>query len=164
MNMKKNNKKIKIAATLKYGIGTSEGLIVLVIIAMVLSVAMIGLCIAAIVWDDEYSWIVGITVGTCIFVLFAKILNGTIKTKKIIESWTKDAVLLQGECTCIDKDYPMVRRGFIVISKISVRFKYNDKWIEKRSNVYHMLFNKYIGMKIGILYSPKYDEVMIPRY
>lgn len=113
----------------------------------------------------------------CFFVLFIISLCFIIviiinhNNCKKIKKWAEDSVRLTAYSSSLDN--AMVFSGFIPLraKKISVKFKYDGRTIIKESgrtgahisslNGYSALLKKYADREIDILYSPKYDQVMI---
>lgn len=89
------------------------------------------------------------------------------KIKKLVLLYLEDAVESIGYCSMVKKT-PFC---FVTPSstKICVKFTYNGKVLKKVSSVktagvqkgYSCAFDKYIERKFRILYTPKYDDVMI---
>ncbi len=85
--------------------------------------------------------------------------------KKKIDIWLEDAVELKAVSQRFDRiwSFPYINFRYV---KIHIEFRYNKKRIHKYSgdgkrNGYDTVFYKYADREIDILYSPKYDEVMI---
>lgn len=93
------------------------------------------------------------------------LVNDVINVKKCKE-WLKDAVELDAYCEGIeDENTNILLRKFCL--KLKVYFKYNDKKLiryslTKLNDGYDVCLYKYTNKNLKILYSPKYDEVMIP--
>ena len=108
--------------------------------------------------------IVGITVAVVLYFVFIYFF-----TKKIrnINSWLNDAVHLKANCICVAKDFQPNGMFPLDIYKIKVNFKYNGKHYSRVSENdgwqkgYSTIWNKFAGRSIDILYSPKYDQVLI---
>lgn len=82
---------------------------------------------------------------------------------KEIQKWMQDAVVLKANVYRLDLLSPVYAPY-----QIAVRFKYNGVKREQtqRPNIflgYHKMLAKYVGAKIPIAYSPKYDQVIILR-
>ena len=82
--------------------------------------------------------------------------------KNKIKLWLCDAVELKAKILRIDM--PMISEPY----QVEVYFKYDNKnFVRTSRNAtfwtgYQNVFNKYHGKYIRILYSPKYDEIIIP--
>lgn len=88
-----------------------------------------------------------------------------------VKEWLKDSVKLKAYAKTLDES--KVYSGFIPLkaTKIIVTFVYNGKHISKMSgkqdsaisrfNGYSSALEKYVNREIDIMYSPKYDQVMI---
>lgn len=96
--------------------------------------------------------------------VFIKVKNNKLKTK--ISMWLTDAVKLRAYSKKIGEN----RLGFQPKAiKIQVKFKFNGKTYTRESTAngfggwkgYLGTFKKYADREISILYSPKYDEVLI---
>lgn len=121
--------------------------------------------------------IFGIVFGFSFFLLICLIF--LIKNEKMrnkILLWLQDAVELEAHCETLLSDYgnPLLDTVFPsppVRVKIRVKFKYNGKHYSKDSgyknkngefkNDYQKIWVKYADKSINILYSPKYDEVIV---
>lgn len=96
--------------------------------------------------------------------IYIKLKNNSIK-KKIIK-WLEDAVELKAYCRKIDENRLGIQPKAV---KIQVKFKYNNKKYSRESTArifggqpgYLSVYKKYADRIIEILYSPKYDEVLI---
>lgn len=96
-----------------------------------------------------------------------------LRQSRDIKKWLKDAVLLPAQAMELGR----IENGIIYRTKIkiSIKFFYNEQKIIQKSGAknkikenlfyinvgYDAIFLKYIDREIKILYSPKYDEVMI---
>lgn len=86
--------------------------------------------------------------------------------KKRIKVWVQDAIILNAFVWKIAHGYS--RTGFPVKKnvKIKIQFFHENNFIfrcsgTKESNGYDTVFYQFIDKEIDILYSPKYDEVML---
>ena len=108
--------------------------------------------------------IVGIAVFVVLYFVFVYFF-----TKKIrdINSWLQDAVPLKANCICVATDLQPNGVLPFEIYKIKVNFKYNGKHYSKQSENdgwhkgFSPIWHKFVGKDIDILYSPKYDQVLI---
>ena len=120
-------------------------------------------------WDNI---MISAIVGCNIFMLFLFSISLYIKLKndrlkREIKIWLEDAIQLVANVKQLDccMSMPIFPKAV----KIQVEFKFNGKKCFKVSSTkicglpqgYSSIFNKYINRKINILYSPKYDEVLI---
>lgn len=133
----------------------------------ILTVIMLALQLE---WDMQMIVAMALgNVGSIAFLavlIYIKIKNDKLKNK--IKLWLADAVELKAYSTKIEEH----KMGFQPIAtKIQVEFDYADKHY-KIESTYQVFggykgcvgcFNKYADREINILYSPKYDEVMILR-
>ncbi|MBQ9714428.1 MAG: hypothetical protein IJV83_03815 [Clostridia bacterium] len=100
-----------------------------------------------------------IFLGTALYIIIKNYINC-----KSCKKWVQDAVALNAISEGIKKAY----FGFsdIGLRKLKVSFKYDKKKYVKYSgtkqgNGYDRVFFRYADAEIKILYSPKFDEVMI---
>lgn len=93
----------------------------------------------------------------------------TIRYRQNIELWLGDAVLLYAHVKEIDRKTQGYRPSTICIE---ASFRYNKKKITKQSGCwrkgvfkkkYDLVFRKYAGHQVKILYSPAYDQVLFPK-
>lgn len=130
---------------------------------------LIMLCIPQIEWDNR---LVGIMAGLNVFFiavifLLAFLIIKNNRIVKEVKTWLEDAVEIKAHSKKIGE----IRSGmFYVLSiQIEIRFQYGGKVHKKQSSVkvsglpkgYAEWFNRYADKDVDILYSPKYDEVMI---
>ena len=86
---------------------------------------------------------------------------------KEVKKWQVDAITLQAEC--VEKeDVSSIKSPRDFGKSIEILFFYENKPMIKKSGENKIrdrsiAFNKYVGKEITILYSPKYDEVMLLR-
>ena len=151
----------KIVASLRYGRVNPWPLNLLWAAIAVFGVAF--LIIMSLISLPEKDWAAFAieVIGGLLFAFFG--FYGLIRDLFIrskIKLWQADAVKLSAKTNEADFDYSR----FCVA--IAVRFEYHDKKMRKVSGRhghlnYDPVFLKYRNRKINILYSPKYDEVMI---
>lgn len=171
VNTKNNN---EIIATLKYGKVISKKVMILLWGMMSILLAFLAFFIAETIIDKDYVVIMILIVIFVFIVIYVCLLVYLNKQKKQIKTWLEDAdiVLLDAEC---EKSFDCLRYGGI---RIAVTFVFNGQTITKLSgnqkfsfmvndynkpkSGYIKGFNNLVGKKIKILYSPKYDEVLIP--
>ena len=126
------------------------------------------LCLPAVEWDNDM--IVALTLGNlfaaAIISLFVYVERKNRKLKNKISVWSTDAVKIRA----YSKKVGEIRLGMQPkATKIQVRFTLNAvEYI--RESTYKVLgglegyvgcFNQYADRAVTVLYSPKYDEVMI---
>ena len=159
-------KKLKIESSLEYGRIYNGIWTLFFYFSFVLGgLVAIGL-VAIAIYENNMLYLL----GEWFLILFCSILIWMIikyrKINKKIDLWITDAVELNATCKCIDKDFGGTR----TLYRIMVRFYYNDAPIIRKSgdcrneNVksgFDRVFRKYLDKKIKILYSPKYDQVLI---
>lgn len=170
-------KKIKIddiALTLKLGSLSNKKQIILLRCCFIFSILVIIFTVIYFfipqVKHDKmvYFCFVGvfiIAVSFLSFIIF--IWHKDRKIKKLVLLYLEDAVESIGYCSTVKKT-PFC---FITPSstKICVKFKYNGKVLKRVSSVktagvpkgYSCVFDKYTEREFRILYTPKYDDVMI---
>ena len=110
-------------------------------------------------------------------IIFLFLILRNEKIRKEIKLWLQDAVELGAFCEILLSDHtdtPLLDAIFSLPpskAKIRVKFKYNGKHYSKDSgyknkngefkNDYQAVWVKYADKSINILYSPKYDEVIV---
>lgn len=159
----------KIRATLAYGENISTWKLILLLGTIVF--CMCGTILLFVIALDENSvegmiFSVVPLIMLCVFLMMLIAYN---KHRKKISLWLRDAVLLDAKCNKYDNS-----RGVNGGIKISISFTYNDKHLVRTSGTqnfhpynhfadgYSNTYRIFVGKDIKILYSPKYDEVMIP--
>lgn len=153
----------KIAATLRYGkyYRTNIAHICYLLLCSVL------VACAFILWNQPPA-IPLLIIGGVTWVLALALLVVNLHVKKCVKKWMDDAVKLKattenGVDSFLESAYsPFVGRS------IKLTFIFNKKKYIKvsKTNIFNgtsWAFCKYIGREIDILYSPKYDEVMIVK-
>lgn len=169
-----NTNNNQIIATLKYGKIISKKAMILLWGMMFILFAFLAFFIAETIIDKDYALIMIVIVVLAFIVIYICLLVYLNKQKKQVKTWLEDAdiVLLDAEC---GKSFDCLRYGGI---RVAVTFVFNGQTIIKLSgnqkfscmgeNWYKPKggnirgFNDLVGKKIKILYSPKYDEVLIP--
>ncbi|MDE7182845.1 MAG: hypothetical protein K2O41_07495 [Clostridia bacterium] len=154
----------KIVASLRYGRVNPWPLNLLwAAFAVLGAVLFIIISLISIPEKDWAAFAAGLGVG--LLFVFAGIyaLIGDLFIKSKIKLWQADAVKLGAYSEKLFSDFSF-SGGFKVA--IRVRFKYSDKRYNRVSGGKCKVesfwgFSKYSDRKISILYSPKYDEVMI---
>jgi len=125
---------------------------------------IIMLIIPGIEW--ERKMIIALVMGNLLFIsLFILIINliaGYKKLEKKVVLWLEDAIRLRALTMRLDK-VSLAYKPF----QIQVNFEFDGRMYQRVSapgNVikgYHKIFSRYGDREINILYSPKYDEVLI---
>lgn len=131
-------------------------------------ITLILLFIPQVEWDMQLISLMSVcNLGTLTFISFLAFIF--IKNKKLVikvRPWLEDAV----EIKAISKKIGENRLGIQPrATKIQIKFTWNGIQHRKESTAkvfggmegYVSWFNKYVDKEIAILYSPKYDEVMI---
>ena len=172
-------KKYKIEATLRYGKYTSKSAYGFAWFSLVLSIVGIVVFVLAYIWDRERIYIVTLfilPIPLLIASVWIVIVHG--KIMKQIAEWQLDAVELEAKCikaygftTLLNGHPSSMSVPKLGTAKIEVSFIYKEKAVKKVSgdpnkqynalNGYDKIFAKYENKRLRILYSPKYDEVMI---
>lgn len=144
------------------------------ILCIVASCLFVFIMVAVVVISDlsiEHKVIAGIAAFGLlggIDALMIGVFINSIKLTKYVEQCLQDAVELRAYVTLWDEEIG----GDIIpiegIYRIKVEFAYENKRHVKYSPVKKSGrivegFNMYVNKAIRILYSPKYDEVMIPK-
>ncbi len=164
----------KIIATLAYGKKYSIGFFVFLILALLLGVVTAVLSIICTILYTEYAALAGLVLPfICVPSLFYLIVILS-KENKDIKKWEEDAVILSAQAIEVDR----LKNTFNNKAKfkISVKFIFDGHVIiqnseEKNKRVkniwvnmnpgYDEVFRKFIGQSIQILYSPKYEQVLL---
>lgn len=155
----------KILASLKYGRIWRKG------VFLWYSMFVFGffaLCYSFVFLFGNERDLVGFIGSLCCFVVFSCtalyiIIKNFINVKKCRE-WMEDAVVLSATTKGIKKPLPSFTDIFL--RKLEVSFKYEGKrYVKysgtKQSNGYDRVFSRFVDKEISILYSPRFDEVMI---
>lgn len=155
----------RIVATLKYGKIFRKGLIFLWI--MLLFGLFFFTFSFTFLFGEDKSIIGFIGANLCFCIFSGSALYLLIKNDinvKSCKKWLNDAVELYAKSNGIKKThFAFTDIGMI---KLKVSFEYNGNKIEKYSgskqnNGFDRVFSNYSDKQIKIMYSPKYDEVMI---
>lgn len=158
----------KVAATLEFGAIYTGVFPIFLLLMFFLSIASTALILFLSLYGHPEIGFGSII----IFLIAAAFLSAFIinqKNCKKVKLWIEDAVILTASSKSIgNANMPsdMFHRKAI---KLRVTFKFQNKIITKESgkkahsplNGYTPLFRKYANRKIQILYSPKFDQVMI---
>lgn len=180
--MQENEYMQRIVATLKHGWFDGESakrmVIAFVAFAVIIftgMVAFVTIIAVGIVNDpkniiaDLFAILGIVAVLSTLFVVFLVLIIKNEKHRKEIKLWLSDAVELTAYSKKIGErsSYASPR-----IYKVQVEFKYMDKRYSYESrgkplggfgvpDGYHGVFKDYLNREVTILYSPKYEEVMI---
>ena len=114
--------------------------------------------------DSEifFTLIGGSVLFVILFCIILWLLKINIEARKEVSLWLQDAIELEANTKRMDVvslDYKP--------HQIQVKFEYNGNKHQKLSVAgsiltgYHKVFDKYADRKITILYSPKFDEVIL---
>ena len=166
-----------IVASLKHGrvitgrrwrIGSACFWIILTCVAIMflITIAMIILMLVENDWENEIAYTL---IGGSIFLslmcgLTLLLIRENKRRLNEISLWVQDVV----ELKAISKDMTFVSREYKP-HQIQVDFEYKGQKYQKLSTPgnlrtgYHKIFTKYADREIKILYSPKYDEVLITK-
>ena len=131
-------------------------------------ITLIMLCIPQIEWDFEIALLISIlNIGAIALLsvfIFIKVKDNKLKNK--VKIWLEDAVEIKAYSKKVGENRLGLQPKAI---KIQVQFSLNDIHYIRESTAkvfggwegYVGCFNKYANREISILYSPKYDEVLI---
>lgn len=157
-----NYKDKQIIYTFKYG-GYISRRIKIVLYIVPIFIILLGLTIFTLLfigkengaWESLILPFLGV-IFMCIFVfLFIK----EKKHDKEIISWLNDENLCEAEST--PWEFSNRQIGFSTYYRFGVDFDINDISCRKISSCYDAFYRKHANKIIQILYSPKYDQVMI---
>lgn len=166
----------RIVATLTYGKTISKRWVVsLLIVGLFLGTAIIPLAIVCAVLEGEYGVLTTLVLPVIVIPVFSCLLFVCLRERKDTKKWKKDAVSVLAQVKEIDRITNFANG--IVRLKISVRFYYDGRMITQRSGEkdkrksglfhihpgYDSVYRKYAGRTIPVLYSPMYDEVLLPE-
>ena len=160
----------EIAGTLSFGAIYTGWVKWLMISMFVCCVALIIYgCIVALALDSEMFILSAIAAFFAICFFVPIVIN--FKNCKKIKEYLKDAVKLNAFARAIGTSSTSTLVFRQRTTKLAVSFKYNNKTVVRESgkkdvtfsaiNGYSALFNKYADRELTILYSPKYDEVIL---
>lgn len=160
--------KYKVEATLRYGRNMPKYVVNLCIISIVLGCVMIILSIVCAIIYLEIDLLFVLFFPIIEIICIASLLKYMIIVKKEIALWIEDAYLLDGYCKRTAGSIEKLDGAI----NISITFEYNGVKMTKMSGSnshnynyvkdgYAKWFRKYENKRLKILYSPKYDEVMI---
>lgn len=115
-----------------------------------------------------YALITGNIIFVSFFCVLVYVKVKDTKIKKTVTIWLEDAIQLQAHCKKVDQIMAGMQPKAV---KIKVTFKLDDKVFSKVSTAkvfggqsgYLGTFTKYADKDVVILYSPRYDEVLIVK-
>ena len=160
--------KVEVEATLRDGRLIPKAFFIVCYILFALLLIFTAFAIVAVVIDRDALSILLFPAMLTPLVIWAFVYAR--KMWKRISTWLEDAVELEAECV---RTFGTTQMSGAI--KIDVTFTYNGETIRKTSglpsnspqaralNGYSTYFTKYENKIIKILYSPKYDEVMMPK-
>lgn len=152
---------------------------------VLVSICIAGLIIAITMFSVEYAngntpvgqfvlELVGISLIVSLLISGLTVyLRRNEKLRKEILLWLEDAVEVKAHCKCVDIDYEYIDGIPFPLHKIQVEFKLNGTHyvrkpkdehrgkFEVRRKGYFRGLSKYVNKEIKILYSQKYNEVLI---
>lgn len=156
----------RVIASLKYGrIWKKSALILWIMEVFGLVLAAYSFCYLVGETIDWMGFVLLFVVGMFfVIVSFIFLLKNFLVINKC-KKWLQDAMLLNAKAKGIKHPNWIVPEDFGRI-KLEITFIYNNKKIKKFSgtkptNGYSLIFFRFADKDINILYSPKYDEVMI---
>lgn len=175
-----------IRATLSGGKNISKPkFIVLLILLCICFLGTLASGIMIIINSERIAEIVIYATRCFVFIYVSNLYSSESQEK--IRLWLADAVLLDAYCYRSFDDPSIMnmcwsavnqndnKRGNSFGAKISVSFFYDNQQFVRRSGSkkqntflyqidgYNAVYKKYVDRNIKILYSPRYDEVMIPE-
>lgn len=169
--MDKNVRKVKVIASLEFG-AVYTGLKLCFLVGTFVSLFGVSVIFSIFAITQDISFLAGmIAFFMCaIGLLIVLIINH--HNLKLIKLWKEDAMLCTAKTKTLGSSRIYSGGIPLITSKISVVFYCQDKLIKKDSgtkkskgikllNGYSKLFIKFSDREIQILYSPKYDQVMI---
>ena len=122
--------------------------------------------------DFIFSMVFLILFVVLLLIVLILVLIKNQKTKKLVIMWVQDAVLLKAYTKKLDSFNTEL--PFLILPEqtlLEVHFVYSDKKQSqiskgamiggKKQKGHHKIFSKYADKEIDILYSPKYDQVLI---
>lgn len=169
--MKKNISDKDIVSTLSFGDNFSTFKFVLMWISIVICIAgSIALIIVSRIENNQDDLLAAF-IPIVLLIVPISFLSFGFKRRKKIKLWLADAIILDASCELTVDYFDGLNSG----EKVLIVFTYNSEQLIRMSkfryqhpltfsiNGYSNTYKKYIGHNIKILYSPKYDEVMIPN-
>lgn len=169
--MDKNVRKINIIASLEFG-AVYTGLKLCSLIGTLVSLFGVSVIFSIFAIIQDISFLAGmIAFFICaIGLLIVLIINH--HNLKLIKLWKEDAILCTAKTKILGSSCIYSGGVSLLTAKISVIFYCQGKLIKKESgtkkstgiklfNGYSKIFMRFSDREIQILYSPKYDQVMI---
>jgi len=83
------------------------------------------------------------------------------KLKYLVKQCLSDKDIVERKATIKSLEKRKFGMQPVAEVRVQVAFQYRDKMMMKDSKKHHKFFNKYDRKTVHILYSPKYDEVLI---
>lgn len=166
--------KKKIVATLSYGKVPPAFLVVIFITMLLCSIILVPITIIIAVGENQYDFLFLLTFSIVGIPLSTYFLFDYCRAKQMIKLWKQDAVLLKAKSKIIAEQW--VSSHVMIqdkVVKLSVTFKYEGKKMkivsgeQGKKDLFHpivgfdKLFEQYDDREIDILYSPRFDQVMI---
>lgn len=170
-------KKTNVTTSLSRGLILDKSKFILLYLVVVICCCLVATSVMLMVFIPQAEWnaqsvALVILLGVGSVVMMSPFVFLIVKNKRIIKDvnlWLEDAVQL----AAYSKKIGEVRSGVLhsLSIRIEVRFQYDGKVHKKQSDAkvcglprgYVGWYNQYADREIIILYSPKYDEVMILR-
>lgn len=165
----------KVVASLKIG-AIYTGLFLGFLYGIMILLVLLG-CVMLLIpffmdFYQYYGFICGAILAYILTVLVFICIMINHKNCKLVKKWSEDAVLIKAQTKSIGDAVVFSGAIPIKVEKMLVIFEYDGKLIKKESGSqrlgffssmqgYSALFRKYVNREINILYSPRYDEVMI---
>lgn len=138
------------------------------IVSLFLPFLTIVLLITQFEWDGQmiFAMVVGDVIFLALFSILVLLIIENNKLRKKITLWIEDAIELKAYSKNIGENRLGIQPKAV---KIQVRFKIQDQTFTRESTAkvfggqkgYLGIYKKYSDREINILYSPKYDEVLI---
>ncbi len=160
-----------IESTLTYGYNMTRWKVIMCFVGgLVNCILLFAVAINELMEDDLGGMVVLLASGLLFGIMGVALFVIQKRIKSKIDLWLADAVELEAFCT-FSNDYVRHFNGSI---KIVVEFDYEGISMNRVSGKhqyttfgssedgYSRFFRRYVDKKIKILYSPKYNQVMIP--
>ena len=172
----------KIVGLLNYGVfcGISKKKILISYLCIVvLCLSLLSLTIVMISieqsnsYDSVFSFVITIIISSFIYLLLPTVLAILItlneRMRKLVNLWLEDAIIVEAFAKNIG-----VKSQFGLFKSVKLRVEFDLEGIHyskesqskhyknsKFEQGYYRIWSKYADKKVKILYSPKYDEVMV---
>ena len=164
----------KIIASLAYGKKYPIGFLVFLILALLLATALMLLSIICAILYAEYAALAALVLPFIVIPAFLCLIVLISKENKDIKKWEEDAVLLSAQAI----EAGSIRNPFFGRTKFKIAIKFifdgrkivqdSEKENKRKKSIwvnmypgYDEVFRKFIGRSIQILYSPKYEKVLL---